>query len=155
MAEYEIRQLLPSAEDYNRLRKAVGWVTYDVPVIELSLPKSLYCVCAMLNDRIVGMARVVGDGGLVFYIQDVIVEPEHQRRGIGTRLMDRIMDYLRSNASNNSMIGLMSARGKEPFYEKYGFTVRPNGRLGAGMQIVWKGDAAWDRKRKTTTAMSL
>ncbi len=31
-----------------------------------------------------------------------------------------------------------AATGKEPFYEKYGFTRRPNDRLGAGMTIFWQ-----------------
>jgi hypothetical protein len=55
-------------------------------------------------------------------------------------LMDEIMGYIRANASENSTVALMSAKGKEPFYEKYGFFIRPNVRYGAGMQIRWKKD---------------
>ena len=77
---------------------------------------------------------------MVYYVQDVIVLPEHQNRGIGTRLMDRIMDYLRVHAHDNTIIGLMSAVGKESFYEKYGFTRRPNDKLGSGMTIFWEVD---------------
>lgn len=38
--------------------------------------------------ELLGMARVIGDGGLFYYIQDVIFIPEYQRQGIGTQLMD-------------------------------------------------------------------
>ena len=81
------------------------------------------------------MARVIGDGGLVYYIQDVILLPEHQRQGIGTRLMDAVIAYLNHHISPNSVVGLMVAKGKEPFYEKHGCITRPNDRLGCGMTI--------------------
>jgi ribosomal protein S18 acetylase RimI-like enzyme len=84
------------------------------------------------------MARVIGDGGLAFYIQDVVVLPEYQQQGIGTLLMDKVMEYIRAHAQHNSVIGLMAAVGKEAFYEKYGFTIRPNTKLGAGMTLFWR-----------------
>lgn len=133
-----IVEQLPTAGEYNRLRAAVGWRTYDEATAGRHLPASLYGVCARRGGETVGMARVVGDGGLVFYIQDVIVVPEWQRRDIGTQLMDRVMEYIRQNAFEQSYVGLMSAKGKEPFYEKYGFIARPTELLGAGMTIFWK-----------------
>jgi len=69
----------------------------------------------------------------------VIVAPDEQRQGIGTLLMDSIMAYIRANASHNALVGLMSAKGKEFFYEKFGFTNRPTITLGSGMTIFWKG----------------
>jgi ribosomal protein S18 acetylase RimI-like enzyme len=84
------------------------------------------------------MARVIGDGGLTYYIQDVIVLPACQRQGLGTRLMDAVMAYLCANAHPGSVIGLMAAHGKEPFYQKYGFVARPTERLGCGMTIFWQ-----------------
>jgi GNAT superfamily N-acetyltransferase len=134
-----IVEKLPGPEEYNFLRHAVGWGTYRKDVIEKSLPNSLYCVCAFVMDELVGMARVVGDDGLVYYVQDVIVVPDCQRQGIGAQLMERIMSYIETHASQNSVIGLMSARGKEAFYEKYGFTNRPNDRFGSGMTVFREG----------------
>ncbi len=66
--DYEIIEKIPSADEYNRLRQSIGWGIYDIQTINLALPASLYCVCALTNSKIVGMARLVGDGGLVFYI---------------------------------------------------------------------------------------
>ena len=136
--EYEIIERLPSAEDYNRLREWVGWSAYDLDVIVRALPQTLYCVCAIIDGTVIGMARVIGDGGLVYYIQDVIVHPNYQRQGIGTQMMDRVMEYIGKHASQNSIIGLMSAYGKESFYEKYGFTKRPTDKLGCGMTRFWQ-----------------
>ena len=138
----QVVERLPSQDEYNQLRASVGWGVYERGVADAALPRSLYCVCALVEGSVVGMARVIGDGGLVYYIQDVIVRPEYQRQGIGTRLMERIMAYIRSHAHHNSVIGLMAAVGKEPFYERYGFTRRPNDRLGSGMTIFWR-DEAW------------
>jgi len=140
MRKIRLVEGLPSAGEYNRLRKLVGWGTYHRAVIEESLPCSLYCVHATLGEELVGMARIVGDSGLVFYIQDVIVVPEHQGKGIGALLMDSVMAYVRAHASLNTTVGLMSARGEESFYQKYGFINRPSETLGSGMTIFWKGN---------------
>ena len=83
------------------------------------------------------MARVVGDGGLVFYVQDVIVLPEFQGRGIGAQLMEKVMAYIEGHAHHNTIIGLMSAIGKEAFYERYGFVKRPAEKYGPGMTRFW------------------
>lgn len=138
--KYEIVEQLPTAEEYNRLRQLVGWDSYETDVIVRALPQTLYCVCARMNGTVVGMARVIGDGGLVYYIQDVIVHPNHQRQGIGIQMMDRVMAYISNHASQNTIVGLMAAHGKEPFYEKYGFVKRPTDQLGCGMTIFWQSE---------------
>ena len=138
MEKCTIIEKLPTAAEYNWLRSLVGWRTYQESVIEKALPNTLYCVCAYLGEKLVGMARIIGDGGMVYYIQDVIVIPEYQRQGIGTQMMDAIMAYIRAHASQNTIIGLMSAVGKEAFYEKYGFMIRPTEKYGAGMTMFWK-----------------
>ena len=137
MVDCIIVEQLPSAAQYNQLRATVGWGVYAEDVIERALPDTLYCLCAFVDGELVGMARIIGDSGMVYYIQDVIVLPEYQRQGIGTQMMDRVMDYIRTHASHNTIIGLMAAYGKEPFYEKYGFTRRPAECFGAGMTMFW------------------
>ena len=123
----------PTAEEYNYIRKQVGWTGYKISEINEGFKSTLYCVCAYENNKIVAMARVIGDGIMVFYIQDVIVLPQYQRQGIGSIMMNKIMQYIKANSVNNTIIGLMSASGKEEFYEKYGFIKRPNEKMGCGM----------------------
>jgi GNAT superfamily N-acetyltransferase len=139
-SEIVLIEELPAPEEYLRLRQAVGWTLPLPEVVRDSLPNSLYCVCARERGVIVGMARVIGDGGLVYYIQDLIVDPARQGEGIGRRMMDRVMDYIRRHATHHAIVGLMAARGKEPFYERYGFTRRPDEKLGAGMTIFWDAE---------------
>jgi ribosomal protein S18 acetylase RimI-like enzyme len=138
MPDCSLIETLPTPADYNRLRKAVGWGEYDEDVIENALPSTLYCVCAFIGKEVVGMARVIGDAGMVFYIQDVIVLPKYQGQGIGTQMMDAVMAYIGAHAHKNTIIGLMAAAGKESFYEKYGFHVRPDKTHGAGMTQFWR-----------------
>ena len=52
--------------------------------------------------------------------------------------MYKVMEYIRTHANNNTVIGLMAAKGKEPFYERYGFTIRSTDKLGSGMTMFWK-----------------
>ncbi len=133
-----IEEGLPTAEEYNRLRAEAGWGTYDLETAARWLPASLYGVCA-LDDRgsTVGMARVVGDGGLVFYVQDVVVAAAWRGQGIGKRLMERVMAFVASRAAPGAVVGLMAAAGKEAFYERFGFARRPSERAGCGMTLFW------------------
>ncbi len=132
-----IEERPPTADEYNALRADAGWGTYDHDVARRWLPASLYGVCAVDEGVTVGMARVIGDGGLAFYIQDVVVAAAYRRQGIGKRLMERVMAFVASRAHPGTVVGLMSAAGKEAFYEPFGFVRRPNDRLGCGMTLFW------------------
>lgn len=134
--KYRFVEILPSALDYCRLRAAVGWSELPLEAVERGLNSSLYTVCLYHEEELVGCGRIVGDGGIYFYLQDVIVLPAHQGRGLGDRIMQRLMTYLEQYAQQNSFIGLMAAVGAEPFYERYGFRRRPSDR--PGMFFIWE-----------------
>ena len=71
------------------------------------------------------MGRVVGDGSIYFYIQDVIVLPEYKGKGVGKRIMMEIERYLDKTISHYAFIGLMAADGVASFYHQFGFAKRP------------------------------
>lgn len=129
----------PSPSEYNDLRKEVGWAEIPELGIEAGLSNTLFSVIAKENNSVVGMGRVIGDGAMVFYIQDIIVLPSHQRKGIGKEIMKAIMEFIGGKSIVNTTIGLMAAAGKESFYEQFGFVQRPTAILGAGMTIFVKG----------------
>jgi len=129
---------VPSAADYNRLRRDVGWPEMDSEISAGSLPRSSFSVCAFDGPELVGMGRVVGDFGLCFFIQDLIVVRTHQGKGIGDGIMRCLMRFISEHAVENTYVGLMSAVEKEPFYHRYDFTSRPTETLGAGMTLMWK-----------------
>jgi len=131
--EYKTEKMNPI--DYHELRISVGWSSYDLKEIEKGLRNTLFNIVGYFEEKAIAMGRVIGDGKMVFYIQDVIVLPEYQGNGIGRNIMNLILGYIESNTVNNSIIGLMSATGKESFYESFGFIKRPNERMGCGMNI--------------------
>ena len=82
------------------------------------------------NNKVIGCGRVIGDGGLYYYIQYVIVLPEFQKRGLGKLIMDSIMKFFNENVQPNTFIGLMAAKGQSKVYTHFGFNERPEYRPG-------------------------
>ena len=128
---------IPTIEEYIKLRSAVGWKIAKREAIQKGLSNSLYSICINYNREVIGMGRVIGDGALAFYIQDIIVMPEFQKQGVGRLIMDNIMEYLKNNCTPNVISGLMAAKSAVGFYEKYGFSARPDEKHGPGMAIRW------------------
>lgn len=124
-------------DEYLETRKSVNWDGLDRTQAEEILKKSVYTVIARQNNELLGMARVVGDGIYYFLIVDVIVKEEYRGQGIGSRLIENILDILRKKCTDNRKISiqLFSAKGREGFYEKFGFIKRPNDNLGCGMSM--------------------
>jgi len=120
--KYEERNV--SLEEYQWLRKSVGWGDTDTTATKEGLENSLYSVAVVENGKVIAIGRVIGDAGLYFYIQDLMVHPEYQNKGIGKSLIKKLMDYITSNAKSGTFVGLMAAKGLKKFYEPYGFKVR-------------------------------
>jgi GNAT superfamily N-acetyltransferase len=125
-------------EDYLRLREAVGWLRLPYQQAEAGLRHSLFTVAAISDHQVVGMGRLVGDGVTICYVQDVIVLPEYQGKGIGGAILDRLITHVKERGMPDTYIkiGLFSAKGKEGFYEGFGFGVRPNENRGPGMEMA-------------------
>lgn len=120
--EYQIIRRRPTLKEYKDLCTAVDWVDYlNLEVAEESLHNSIFAVVVLSGEEIVGMGRIVGDGKIYFYIQDIAVSPEHQGKGIGSMVMGEIMEFLKQNAPDKAFIGLFASQGKELFYKKFGF----------------------------------
>lgn len=122
---------LPTAEEHRSLIEAVEWTTFtNFEAVAKSLPQSLFCVVAEADGRFVGMARVIGDGAQFFYIMDVAVLPEMQGRGIGTGLMNEIVDYIQRAAPDNKLVGLYTGANLDGFYSRFGFRGPETGLYG-------------------------
>lgn len=82
---------------------------------------SLKILGAYDADKLVGIIRAVGDGYSIVYIQDIIVLPEYQRKGIGTLLLDKIL----SEYKNVYQKALMTDNTEKTiqFYKSVGFTM--------------------------------
>lgn len=125
-----------SAEAVNQIRAAVGWSEFSVTQLEQALRAAAYNVAAFENGKPVGMARLAGDG-IYYLLCDVAVVPDCQGKGIGGELVRRSIAHARQTLADGERctIALVSAGGKEPFYESFGFSSIPNDRAGHGMQL--------------------
>ena len=134
--KYRIVEMAPTPEDYLALNLSVGWKKAPHnPSIEKALRNSLLCLCAIDADKVVGIVRIVGDKSICFYIQDLIVLPEYQRKGIGTQLMDRVMTFVNQHAAPVAFVGLMAAPDAVAFYNRFGFSRRSDNRPGMDLMI--------------------
>ena len=122
MKNYMIESNIPALEEYKYLCESVGWTNYmNFEVVETSLKNSIHCIMVKENEQIVGMGRIVGDGAIYFYIQDIVVHPDYQKHGIGNEIMNHLVEYLKTNAPDKAFVGLFASQGKETFYEKFNF----------------------------------
>ena len=71
------------------------------------------------NGELVGMGRVVGDGGTVFHICDMGVKPEWERKGGGAMIMDALMEFIEGLGISDAYVNLIA--DVDGFYEKWGF----------------------------------
>ena len=123
-----------TAKQFLALRESVGWKGVELQ-IEKALESGLYNILAKDDESVIGMGRLVGDGIMYWYVQDVIVCPEYQGHGIGKTIMDYLIRYIEKSSLPNTTvtIGLMAAKGKDDFYQRLGFISRPSEIYGAGM----------------------
>lgn len=122
-------------ETYFSLREAVNWKKLSVTQGEKALENSLFTVCAYDNGKPVGMGRIVGDGVVIDYIQDLVVRPDYQGAGVGRMVIERLIKYVKETKEPDTeiMLCLMCAKGREEFYKKFNFIDRPTDKLGPGM----------------------
>lgn len=122
-------------ETYLELRKAVNWKVLKKEQAKRALENSLLTVTAYIEGEPVGMGRIVGDAAVVCYVQDLVVLPQYHGKRVGRAIMERLISFVESVKEEDSeiMMCLMCAKGREHFYEKFGFIGRPTDTLGPGM----------------------
>lgn len=123
-AEYLIVERTPTVAEYNCVRQAAGLSVKDEIAAQRGLANTLYGVCVISDGAVVGIGRVIGDGGLFYDIVDMAVVAEHQGKGLGKMIMEALIGYFHTHARPTSMICLMANKGVAPFYEKFGFKAR-------------------------------
>lgn len=81
-----------TADEVNFLRASVGFRQIDPEQIKAGLDGSAFIVAAYVQDQIVGMARLIWDGGIVALIPDILVLPEYQMQGIEHEMLTRLLE---------------------------------------------------------------
>lgn len=125
----------PTPDDFNMLTELVGWGKRENSIVEEALKNTLYSLCVYDENKLIGYGRIIGDKTIFLYIQDIMVIPKYQGKQIGTGIMYKLLEqvdrYKKVNPNIRTYLG--ASKGKESFYEKFGFISRPNDKLGAGM----------------------
>jgi GNAT superfamily N-acetyltransferase len=116
----------PSLENFFSLFETTGWNReYRATPEELgrAIANSQFVVAVYDGEILVGFGRLVTDGVLHAMIYDMIVHPAYQGRGIGTQILQMLLQWCQR--ANIRDIQLFCAQGKWAFYEKNGFVRRP------------------------------
>ncbi|MDO5338097.1 MAG: GNAT family N-acetyltransferase [Eubacteriales bacterium] len=111
-------------------------MNYSKTQTEKSLKNSLHTVAAEKNNQVVGMKRLIDDG-MYYIIVDIVVQPDYQQMGIGSKIFDRIVEYVdkETPVRGRSSIQLIAEKGKETFYETKGVKKK---------QFIIQGEKIWD-----------
>ncbi|MCF2899265.1 GNAT family N-acetyltransferase [Pseudoalteromonas sp. OFAV1] len=117
--EYRLIEQLPSAEEYCAMRLKAGLSARSLAAAKAGLPNSLYAICVRKDDELIGMGRVIGDGGCNFEVVDIAVSPEYQGKGLGRQIMEHVDRYIESAAFEGSYVTMVA--DKPGFYEKLGY----------------------------------
>ncbi len=127
----------PSADEFNYLTNSVGWGCRKNSIVEEALRNTLYSLCVFDDNKLIGYGRIIGDKTIFLYIQDIMVIPPYQNKHIGTKIMENLLSkieiYKKINPNIRTYLG--ASKGKESFYNKFGFISRPNEDLGPGMVL--------------------
>ena len=131
----EVKTSILTEETFTELYSSVGWEPPCQEQIRIALQNSLATFTALADGRPVGMVRLIGDGGMSFYIKDFAVHPDYQARGAGKMLLHALEQFIRDSIEPGWAVSLELISTKEalPFYRKMGFEERPCEWDGPGM----------------------
>jgi len=119
---FTLRDRPPTPEEFGELIEAVGWTRFtNLEALPAAIAGSLFWVVAEQAGRVVGMGRLVGDGARFVYVQDLMVRPGFQRRGIGSAILDRLLDYVSRHTPRKVHVHLFTDERTAGFYRRYGF----------------------------------
>jgi len=120
-AQVELVERFPGADDYCRLRSDAGMAPRTIEAAQRGLPNTLYGVSLLHDGRLVGMGRVIGDGGCFFIVVDIAVTPALQGQGLGKRIMTALDAWLRANAPASAVVSLAADGDARHLYARFGF----------------------------------
>ena len=109
-------------EEILHLYQSVGWTNYlkRVDILEEAYANSLCVLAAYDGDSLLGIIRAIGDGLTIVFVQDIIVLPEYQRKGIGTKLLKTLMDKYKDVYQMELLTD--NTEKTKAFYRSVGFT---------------------------------
>lgn len=117
----DISYEIPNAKEYNNLRIIAGLSPKDEAASEIGLKNSIFMITLRDSDKLIGMGRIIGDGGCLYHIVDIAVAPSYQGNGFGNLIMSEITKYLDNHAPKGSYVSLIADVPADRLYKKFGF----------------------------------
>ncbi len=115
-----IADQIPS-DIYRFLRTTCGLSAKTQTASEIGLRNSIYSVMIKNGEAIIGMGRIIGDGGCFCQITDICVLPAYQGQGIGKMIMKNLTDYIQHHLPESCYISLIADGNASYLYEQFGF----------------------------------
>ena len=81
-------------DTYLELRQSVNFRKLTRVQAKKGLSNSMYTLVAFKDGKAVGMGRIVGDGAIICYVQDLIIRPEVQGEGIGGLILETLKKFV-------------------------------------------------------------
>ena len=87
-----------TAADFIKLYESAGWGKKCEDIVQVSLENSYVTFAVIEEENVIGMARLLGDGGMAFYLKDFVILPEFQGKGMGKALLEYVQNYIKINS---------------------------------------------------------
>lgn len=138
MSELVVKYNELTARQFIELRETAWGAGPTLEQTELAMKHTLFRISVWDGNKIVAMARMNGDLGLDYYIKDVVVRPEYQRKGIGRMMINELLKFINDNGVKGTeiFVELCARPEKIPFYEKFGFAANEAQRLKLFHRVV-------------------
>lgn len=117
-----VRRSLTPEESFH-IGNAVGWTKErNDAFAEKKREHEVFSLVAEADGTAIGGLAIIGDGLSFYYLKDVMVHPDWQRRGVGSALMQELTRWLDDGVPPQVMVGLYCADYMAPFYRRFGFS---------------------------------
>jgi GNAT superfamily N-acetyltransferase len=138
-ASYSFVPLPPPLDDYVNLRSVTGLTAKTAEQGSKALAGSWTSCHITYNSshepQVVGMGRIIGDGGWYFHVADMAVHPDHQKKGLGDYILAKLIEKVEQEAPDRPYINLIADPPGMRLYERHGFVKTSTvGRKSVGMQ---------------------
>ncbi|SES62498.1 Acetyltransferase (GNAT) domain-containing protein [Enterococcus malodoratus] len=123
MENYVIRIDIPEVEEYLALRKDCGLSPRGKEASKIGLSNSIYSVIIRQskNQKLIGMGRIIGDGGTAYQIVDIAVHPSEQGNGLAKKIMELLMTHIHNEIDPQAYVNLIADCPADNLYKQFGF----------------------------------
>ena len=124
MDDYTTVHATPSVETYISLRTSTGLTPKTSQAAMVRLANTLFAVQIVHSSTpstMVGMGRMIGDGGCFFQVVDIAVLPAHQGKGLGKMIMKELKDWMDKHVPKSGTVLLFADGRANELYKQFGF----------------------------------